>query len=181
MIEQRPGSQLVLPVTQRDHVQGSPTAPVTVVEYGDYECPHCGEAYSVVKQLQSEFGDRVRFVFRNFPIPESHPHAEGAAEAAEAAGEQGRFWEMHDTLYEHQGALDDQHLMAYARILSLSPEEFEKDLEEHAHRTRVQEDLATGLESGVEGTPTFFINGTRYDGSYDLASLREAITGALGK
>lgn len=179
MLEERRNAQLALPVTERDHIQGPPTAPVTVVEYGDYECPYCGDAYGVVKQLQNEFGDDVRFVFRNFPIPESHPHAEEAAEAAEAAAEQGKFWEMHDTLYEHQSALDDEHLMAYARILSLTPDEFEKDLEEHAQRVRVQQDLASGLESGVEGTPTFFINGTRYDGPYDLDNLRNAITGAL--
>jgi protein-disulfide isomerase len=181
MIEERRSTKLALPVTERDHIQGPPTAPVTVLEYGDYECPYCGEAYGVVKQLQSEFGDEVRFVFRNFPISESHPHAEEAAEAAEAASEQGKFWEMHDTLYENQAALDDQHLKAYARILSLTPDEFERDLEEHAQRVRVQRDLASGLESGVEGTPTFFINGVRYGGPYDLASLRDAVTKALGR
>jgi protein-disulfide isomerase len=181
MIEERRSIQLAVPVTERDHIQGPPRAPVTVVEYGDYECPNCGEAYGVVKHLQSEFGDDVRFVFRNFPIPESHPHAEEAAEAAEAAAEQGKFWEMQDTLYEHQKGLDEQHLVAYARILSLTPEEFERDLEEHAQRVRVQEDLESGLESGVEGTPTFFINGTRYDGPYDLSNLRNAITRALGR
>jgi len=180
-MEERQTTQLAVPVTERDHIQGPPTAPVTVVEYGDYECPDCGEAYDAVKQLQNEFGDKVRFVFRNFPIPESHPHAEEAAEAAEAAAEQGKFWEMHDTLYEHQKDLDDEHLMAYARILSLTPEEFERDLEEHSQRVRVLEDLASGLESGVEGTPTFFINGTRYAGPYDLANLRDAITRARGR
>jgi protein-disulfide isomerase len=175
MTEQSRQAVLAVPVNERDHIRGPATASVTLVEYGDYECPYCGEAYAVVKQLQQEMGDHVQFVFRNFPLPEAHPHAEQAAEAAEAAADQGKFWEMHDYLFEHQSTLDEEHLGEYARILSLSDEEFERDLEMGAERGRVRDDAIGGLESGVEGTPTFFINGVRYDGSYDLSSLRAAI------
>jgi protein-disulfide isomerase len=171
---------LQVPVTAEDHAQGPADAPVTLVEYGDYECPYCARAYGMVKRLQGELGDRLRFVFRNFPIAESHPHALEAAEAAEAAGKQGKFWEMHDYLYEHQRALDEPHLEEYARILSLDTEEFERELQAHAERGRVEEDLDGGLESGVMGTPTFFINGVLYDGSYDEQSLREALLEAGG-
>lgn len=178
MLDQSQGAQLTPSVGDRDHVRGPATAPVTVVEYGDYECPYCGQAYPIVKRLRQELGDQVRFVFRNFPLAEVHPHAEEAAEAAEAAAAQGKFWEMHDYLYEHQGALDEEHLADYARILSLNADEFERELKEGAGRDRVQEDLMSGLESGVEGTPTFYINGVRYEGPYDLDSLRDAITAA---
>jgi protein-disulfide isomerase len=171
-------ARLAVPVSERDHIRGPSNAPVTLVEYGDYECPYCGQAYAIVKQLQQELGDQVRFVFRNFPLPEIHPHAEHAAEAAEAAADQGKFWNMHDHLFEHQSALDFEHLADYARILSLNEEEFEQDLEDHAESRRVRDDVRGGLESGVEGTPTFFINGVRYDGSYDLNSLRAAILNA---
>lgn len=175
------GAVLVPPVTERDHVQGPATAPVTLVEYGDFECPYCGQAYEIVKQLKQEYGDEVRFVFRNFPLTEVHPHAEDAAEAAEAAADQGKFWEMHDRLFENQGALDEAHLAAYARILSLNEDEFERDLEDHAHRARVEQDVLSGEESGVQGTPTFFINGVRYDGSYDLNSLSRAISRVIAE
>jgi len=152
MMEERQTTQLAVPVTERDHIQGPPTAPVTVVEYGGYECPDCGEAYEAVKQLQNEFGDTVRFVFRNFPIPESHPHAEEAAEAAEAAAEQGKFWEMHDTLYEHQKDLDDEHLMAYASILSLTPEEFRLLATEYNRSFRALEALPVPTVAAVRGS-----------------------------
>src|SRR5262249_40759922 len=107
------GARLTQPVSERDHIQGPDSAPVTLVEYGDYECPYCGQAYPIVKEVQQRLGDRLRFVFRNFPLTNAHPHAEHAAEAAEAAGAQGQFWEMHDSLYEHQSALDDAHLEEY--------------------------------------------------------------------
>ena len=115
----------------RDHVQGSPDAAVTLVQYGDYECPYCGEAYPIVKGVQAQMGERLRFVFRNFPISTSHPHAERAAEAAEAASAQGRFWEMHDTLYEHQKRLRDEDLRAYAEQLELDLDRFDKEMAEH--------------------------------------------------
>jgi protein-disulfide isomerase len=169
------GSRLTVPVTERDHSQGPSTAPVTLVEYGDYECPYCGAAYPIVKELQRQLGDRLRFVFRNFPITTAHPHAEHAAEAAEAAGAQDRFWEMHDHLYEHQRALDDEHLEAYASSLGLDVGRFDRDMEGQEYLERVRADFMSGVRSGVNGTPTFFINGLRHDGSYDLETLRAAI------
>ncbi|MGA9725138.1 MAG: DsbA family protein [Candidatus Binatus sp.] len=167
------------PVGANDHVQGPAKAPVTLVEYGDYECPYCGEAYPVVKALQERLGDQVRFVFRNFPLAEAHPHAEQAAEAAEAASAQGKFWEMHDLLYENQDALDSEDLVRYARALHLDLPRFVKEMKEGAHAERVREDFRSGVRSGVNGTPTFFINGERHDGPFDLASLLAAIKEAV--
>ena len=171
--------RLALPVGERDHAQGPAHAPVTLVEYGDYECPHCGRAYPIVKEVQRRLGSTLRFVFRNFPLNESHPHAQHAAEAAEGAGAQGRFWEMHDSLFEHQRALDDQHLVGYAKALGLDLVAFEHDLRAHTHKARVREDFVSGVRSGVNGTPTFYVNGVRVDTgfSYDelLAALEEAL------
>ena len=166
-------------VSQRDHQQGPETAPVTLVEYGDYECPYCGEAYPIVKEIQRRLGDRLRFVFRNFPLTQSHPHAEHAAEAAEAAAVQEKFWEMHDYLFEHQRALDDAHLVQYAVALNLDKETFEREMTEHVHTNRVREDFLSGVRSGVNGTPTFFINGVRHDDSYALETLLAAIEAAM--
>jgi protein-disulfide isomerase len=168
-------ARLVLPVSERDHIQGPPAAPLTLVEYGDYECPSCGEAYPIVKDLQQRLGDRMRFVFRNFPLTNLHPHAEHAAEAAEAAAAQGRFWEMHDALFEHQRELDDQHLLSYAAALGLDSGSFERALTDHTYAGRVREDFLSGVRSDVNGTPTFFINGLRHDDSYDLATLLAAL------
>jgi len=173
-------ARLILPVGERDHAQGPAGAPVTLVEYGDYECPYCGEAYPIVKELQERMGDRLRFVFRNFPLTQSHPHAEHAAEAAEAAAAQGKFWEMHDRLYEHQRQLDDTALVRHAAELGLEAARFDREMAEHAHADRVREDFMSGVRSGVNGTPTFFINGVRHDGSYDLETLTEAIERAAG-
>ena len=159
----------------RDHIQGSADAAVTLVEYGDYQCPYCGAAYPIVKELQARMGDRLRFVFRNFPISTSHPHAEQAAEAAEASAAQGRFWEMHDLLYENQTQLRDQDLYAYAEQLGIDVERFDKDLAEHVHAARVREDFMSGVRSGVNGTPTFYINGVRHDDSYELETLLGAL------
>lgn len=159
----------------RDHIQGPANAAVTLVEYGDYECPYCGAAYPIVKELQARMGDRLKFVFRNFPITTSHPHAEQAAEAAEAAAAQGRFWEMHDLLYENQRRLRDQDLHAYAEQLGLDVEQFDKDLAEHVHASRVREDFMSGVRSGVNGTPSFYVNGARHDDSYDLETLLAAL------
>jgi protein-disulfide isomerase len=172
------GSQLILPVSERDHSQGPATAPVTLVEYGDYECPYCGAAYPIVKEIQQRLGDRLRFVFRNFPITTAHPHAELAAEAAEAAGAQGKFWEMHDALFEHQRALDDGHLERCAGAVGLDVERFDREMEDRVYAGRVREDFMSGVRSGVNGTPTFFINGRRHDGSYDLETLLAAIEAA---
>ena len=167
---------LTLPVSEdRDHSQGPADAPVTLVEYGDYECPYCGAAYPIVKEVQSRLGDGLRFVFRNFPITTSHPHAEQAAEAAETAAAQGKFWEMHDVLYENQRNLRDADLRGYAEALGLDVERFDNEVAEHVHAPRVREDFMSGVRSGVNGTPTFFINGHRHDDSYDLDTLLAAL------
>ena len=167
------------PVGPKDHMQGPPDAPVTLVEYGDYECPYCGEAYPVVKAIQKRLGDQVCFVFRNFPLAQAHPHAEEAAEAAEAAASQGKFWEMHDLLYENQDALEPEDLVQYARALKLDPKRFVLEMREHLYAERVREDFHSGVRSGVNGTPTFFINGVRHDGPFDLRSLLAAIEEAV--
>ena len=167
------------PVGPKDHMQGPPDAPVTLVEYGDYECPYCGEAYPVVKAIQKRLGDQICFVFRNFPLAEQHPHAEEAAEAAAAAGAQGKFWEMHDLLYENQDALEPEDLVQYARALKMEAKRFVLEMREHLYAERVREDFRSGVRSGVNGTPTFFINGARHDGPFDLASLLAAIEEAV--
>jgi protein-disulfide isomerase len=171
---------LSMPVSEdRDHIQGPADAAVTLVEYGDYECPYCGAAYPVIKQVQARMGERLRFVFRNFPITTSHPHAEQAAEAAEAAAAQGRFWPMHDLLYENQKNLGDRDLRVYAERLGLDVELFDTELAGHVHAARVRDDFMSGVRSGVNGTPTFYINGVRHDDSYELDTLLAALEGGL--
>jgi len=172
---------LTLPVGPRDHAQGPESAALTLVEYGDYECPHCGRAYPIVKAVQKRLGARLRFVFRNFPLSEIHPHAENAALAAEAAGELGKFWEMHDALFENQGSLELNHLMSYAESLGLDAGAFSKHLKSRPLLERVREDFMSGVRSGVNGTPTFFIGGVRYDGPWDHADLAMALESALVK
>jgi protein-disulfide isomerase len=170
---------LTPPVSARDHRQGPDDAPVMLVEYGDFECPHCGRAYPIIKEVQSRLGDRLRFVFRYFPITTNHPHAQHAAEAAEAAGAQGKFWEMHDTLFENQHALDDEHLVEYAGMLGLDVRLFTADLRTHKYAQRVRDDFRSGIYSGVNGTPTFFINGLRYDGPWDAETLTALLLAAI--
>ena len=172
-------SKLILPVSERDHISGPGNAPVTLVEYGDYECPYCGLASPIVDEIRRELGDGLRFVFRNFPLSEVHPHAEHAAEIAEAAGAHHKFWEMHDMLYAHQDALDDQHLAEYATLLAVPASEVKRALAQNAYLERVREDFMSGVRSGVNGTPTFFINGVRHDGSYDRDTLLAAIADAV--
>jgi protein-disulfide isomerase len=167
--------RLAVPVSEKDHAQGPASAPLTLVEYGDYECPYCGNAYPVVKRLKEEMGDRLRFVFRNFPLNTIHAHAGVAAQAAEAAAAQGKFWEMHDLLYEHQKDLSDADMLRWALKLGMEPYRFESDLSSEIFARRVSEDFRGGVRSGVNGTPTFFINGVRYDGSYDYESLKAAL------
>jgi len=170
------GAALTMPVSEeRDHIQGPAEAAVTLVEYGDYECPYCGAAYPIIKEVQSRMGERLRFVFRNFPITTSHPHAEQAAESAEAAATQGRFWQMHDLLYENQRRLRAPDLRDYAERLALDVERFDRELAEHAHAARVREDFMSGVRSGVNGTPTFYINGARHDDSYDVETMLAAL------
>lgn len=168
-------TQLVIPVGPQDHHQGPLDAPVTLVEYGDYECPYCGEAYPLMKAVQAEMGQDLCFVFRNFPLTELHRHALRAAEFAEAAASVGLFWQAHDLLYENQNALADPDLRRYARQIGLPPES-EADLFSGAFRQRIQRDFDGGIRSGVNGTPCLFINGRRYDGSRDFRSLVSALT-----
>jgi protein-disulfide isomerase len=166
---------LAADVGARDHVRGSPDARVTLVEYADFECPFCGRAFPQLQSVLHDLGQGVRFVFRHFPVIEQHPHAESAAEVAEAAGTQGKFWEMHDLLFRRQAALDDDHLLAYARELGLDAARVQRDLARQVHRARVLEDIESGLRSGVSGTPMFFINGRRHEEPGDARTLRAAL------
>ena len=167
--------RLFLPVGARDHVRGPEDAPVTLLEYGDYQCPYSGMAHPIVKALLEATSSDLRFVFRNFPLSTIHPHAEGAAEAAEAAGAQGQFWEMHDWLFEHQDALEPNDLVEAATTLELDVNQFTADLLQRRFAPRVREDFMSGVQSGVNGTPTFFINGLRFDGEWDYDSLLDAV------
>ena len=162
------------PVGAGDHALGPPTAPVTLVEYGDFECPYCARAYPVVKELRQRFGDDLRFVFRHTPRANTHPHAERAAEATEAAASQGKFWEMHDRLFERPSALDDEDLAAHASAIGLDGARFANEFRTHAHAAKVRAQEATGAHS-VLTTPTFFINGVRFDDTPDRATLGQAI------
>jgi protein-disulfide isomerase len=170
--------RLTVPPGGRDHVLGSRTAPVTLLEYGDYECPFCGAAHLVVKQLLRIKDDEVAYAYRHFPMTQIHPHAQQAAEAAEAASEQGRFWEMHDLLFTHQDRLGVGDLLGYAAELRLDVARFALDLDAHTYAPRVREDFLSGIRSGVNGTPTFFVNGVRHNGGYDLDSLLTAVSAA---
>ena len=160
---------------QRDHVRGPEDAPVTLVEYGDYECPYCGQAEVVIRELLDSFGDDLRYVWRSLPLNDVHPHAQMAAEAAEAAASQGAFWEMHDKLLDHQDQLTERDLGRYVTELGLDGERFWDDLRDRAHALRVEEDVASADVSGVAGTPTFFINGRRHQGAYDIETLTDAV------
>jgi Na+/H+ antiporter NhaA len=163
---------------ERDHVRGSDDAPVTLVEYGDFECPYCGQAEQAIRELLAEFGSEVRYVWRHLPLNDVHPSAQLAAEAAEAAGAQGRFWDMYDALLAHQDALEPSDLVRYAQELGLDAERVEEELRERKHASRVSEDVTSADESGVSGTPTFFVNGRRHYGVYDVDSLAEAVRAA---
>lgn len=162
---------LTVPVGPADHAVGPADAPITVVEYGDYECPYCGQAYPVTQELIGRFGPALRFVFRNLPLADMHPHAQRAAEAAEAAGLQGRFWPMHDLLFENQRNLEDAALLDYARQAGADAAAVEQVLAQHGTLPRVEADLESALRSGANGTPTFFVNGQRYDQSWDLQTF----------
>ncbi len=172
-------SKLKIPVGPADHIEGSAGAECTLVEYGDYECPHCGHAYPVVKRLQKHFGERLRFVYRNFPLTQIHPQAEAAAEAAEFAGAHERFWPMHDLLFENQQRLGVPLLEQLAGKLKLDAAALLKALQGGEFTVRVKADFAGGVRSGVNGTPTFFINGERYDGVPEYPAMVEAIADVL--
>jgi protein-disulfide isomerase len=167
------------PISSRDHIRGSSSARVTLVEYGDFECPFCARAEPVVRELEAQFGDDLRFAFRHNPRSFDHPHAQQAAEAAEAAAEQGRFWEMHDVLFARQNALEFDHLVDYAKTLGLDVDRFATALRTAAHRARVHEDELSGVRSHVISTPTFFINRVKYQDTPEFARLSEAIELAL--
>jgi protein-disulfide isomerase len=166
---------LTRPVNSNDHLQGTDSAAVTLLMYGAYECPHCVEGSKIVKQIQGRFGEKLRFVFRHFPRTDVHPHAEAAAEVAEAAGEQDKFWEMHDKLFENYNRLDGEHLIGYAEALRLDMERFDRAITGRVFARKVREDLISGIESGVRGTPTYFINGVKHSGSGEFEALVEAL------
>lgn len=177
MIRYQP--HLVMPVGPRDHLRGPDTAPLTLLEYGDFECPYCGAAHPVVLAVRRSLGKLLRTAFRHFPLHNVHPHAQLAAEAAEAAGSQAKFWEMHDQLFENQHALDAGSLVAHARKIGLDLKQFSHELNAGTHTARVREDFLSGVRSGVNGTPAFYINGVRYDGPADVASMVMALEEAL--
>ncbi len=166
---------LTPPVGPRDHTLGTVDAPVTLVEYGDFECPFCGRAYPELKRVLRQLKGKVRFVFRHFPLSDEHPHAQHAAEVAEAAAAQGKFWEMHDLLYQRQAALADDDLVRYANELGLDAARVRR----HVHAARVREDVVSGTQSGVSGTPRFFINGRRHEEPGDAKTLAAALRRTL--
>jgi protein-disulfide isomerase len=168
--------RLTPPVSSRDHARGPEGASVTLVEYGDFECPHCGAAYPVLAELQRRFGERVRFVFRHFPLTNAHPHAQAAAEASEWAAAQDRFWEMHDRIYETQSQLSEAHLQRLAQELRLDAASLPRSLADHRFFARVKDDFLSGIKSGVKGTPAFFLNDVRHEGApATLAAAIEAL------
>jgi protein-disulfide isomerase len=173
-------SRLRRVVDPQDWAKGPSDAPVTLTEYGDFECPSCGRAFWELKELEEAAGDRVRFVFRHFPLSQMHPHALIAAEAAEAAGAQGHFWEMHQKLFMNQDNLEPPALLRYAADLELDLPSFSRDLQEHRHLAKVRRDFMDGVRSGVNGTPTFFINGERWNGPFTAEALLAGIEGRLG-
>lgn len=172
-------ARLTMEVAARDHAQGPSDALVTLVEYGDYQCPHCRLVYYNIKELQERLGDRIRYVYRHLPVSTIHSQAQLAAEAAEAAGAQGKFWEMHDILYKHD-QLDREHILDYAREIGLDMDRFSAELDDGVYAEKVLEDFENGIRSGANGTPTFFINGERYDGAWDLESLIALVEKPLG-
>lgn len=173
-------AKLTTPVSARDHARGPLSAPLVLLEYGDYECAHCGTAYGVVKELSAAFGADLMFVYRNFPLTNVHTHAQRAAETAEWAGLAGRFWDMHDYLFEHQNRLDDRGLLGAAAALALDGSDLQRAWQSYRLIPRVKEDFLGGIESGVSGTPKFFINGQRHDGPSTFAELRAVLEAARG-
>ena len=169
-------SELTLPInSNRDHTLGAPKAPITLLEYGDYECPYCRQANFIVAKTIQQLENKVCFAFRNFPLTQIHSHAQHAAEAAECASAQNKFWEMHDILYENQEALEDENLVEYAKILELDTSRFQDDFYNHTFASRIREDFLSGIRSGVNGTPTFYINGMRYNDSWDRETLTKTL------
>jgi protein-disulfide isomerase len=168
--------KLTLPVSEsRDHIQGPVTAPITLVEYGDYECPYCAQAYMITKEIQERLGNKLRFAFRNFPLTKVRPHAYKAAIAAETAAAQGKFWEMYDYLFKHGQVVTEDNLRRTAANLGLNLTRFDRELLDRTYSRHVDEDIQSGKSSGVKSTPTFFINGDRYNDAWDLDTLLNAL------
>jgi protein-disulfide isomerase len=172
--------ELTPPLSAEDHVDGPERAELELVMYGDFQCPYCTAAYPIVKRIRDQLAGRLIFAFRHFPLRDIHPNAEEAAEAAEAAGAQGAFWEMHDLMYESRGALGRDDLLGYARELGLDLGRFESELGSSAHAPRVQRDVDSGVASGVNGTPTFFVGGRIHTGSFDRSTLTAALEATAG-
>ncbi|KAM3090437.1 DsbA family protein [Phormidesmis sp. 146-35] len=163
--------KLTPPLQKDDHILGLETAPITLVEYGDYQCFHCRQVHQMVDRIRQQLGDRLCFAFRHFPLTAIHPYAQYAAEVAEAANAQGRFWEIHDYLFTHQQRLGNGQLLHYAASLGIDCDRFEQEIADHRHAAQVCENLISGIHSGVNGTPTFFINGDRYNGAYTFDAI----------
>ena len=179
MIQEAAPLKLAVPVNHTDHIEGPDTARVTVVQYGDFECPMCGQAFPAVKMMLNRFAQRIRFVFRHFPLSQSHPNAELAAEAAEAAGAQHKFWPMHDLLFQNQKHLKQKDLHRYAAQLELDLVRFDFELSDQVYRQRVNEHVDSGKRSGVRSMPAFFVNGIFVDVSFGLDHLHDAIHARL--
>jgi protein-disulfide isomerase len=171
-------THLAVPVSERDHRQGPATAAIILVQYGDYECPYTRQSTTIVRAIQQQLGDQLRFVFRNFPLTEIHPHALHAALAAEAAATQGKFWEMHDAIFHHQHTLEDSDLAHFAEAVGLDMQQYARALAEQGSLARIEEDVEGGERSGVQGTPTFFINEVLYRGSWEQDALLAALQAA---
>lgn len=168
-------AKLTVPIDASDHVIGNRNSAITMLEYGDFECPYCGEAYGIVKDILKVYGNQMLFSYRHFPLTEIHPHAQQAAEASESAGVAGKFWEMHDALFEHQYALDEPSLVRYTQALGLDADKLVDDLANRIYKPKVDRDFISGIRSGVNGTPTFYVNGVRHDGSYYYKNLIRAL------
>ena len=166
-------TDMYLEVNKNDHIQGSVNAPIELIEYADFQCPYCGRAYYIVKKLQKKLGNNIKFVFRHFPLTELHPYALHASIAAEIAGSYGKFWEMHDLLFENQNALDDYYLLEYAKKLGIKATDFEMDFGKDRFYQKVKDDYDSGIENGVQGAPTFFVNGELYDGNWMTSEFVE--------
>jgi len=173
--------QLTTPVNSNDHIIGNPNAPIELVEYGDYECPYCGRAYPIVKDIKQQLGKDLKFVFRNFPLSKIHPHAFSAAVATEAAGLQDKFWEMHDIVFENQKTLDAKDIFAFAGQLGLDIDRFRNDIQQTSLVDKVEKDFETGMRSGVNRTPTFFINGQKYEGEWGSGQLLQYLKNVLAE
>ena len=172
-------TQLLFPVTGTDNIDGKDSAAIELVEYGDYECPYCGRAYPIVKDIQQQLGADLKFVFRNFPLKKIHPHAFSAAVATEAAAQQGKFWQMHDIIFENQHTLEPEDIFFFAKEIGLDIRSFENDMQEPALISKVEKDFETGIRSGVNRTPTFFINGEKYAGEWGNNELLQHLLNKL--